>query len=389
MPWAEDTGRWPPTSMKIVYVDETHPPDSRGSVSYTGDLAAAMAERGHSVAIATPTASGTTVCEERGVIVRRFHAPVVVSSAAVSPSLVAFLARASSDYDIVHLNHPTPSGTVGALIGIRRAHGPRRPALVVTFHAEVVAQKPLGCVYNRLITERLMSAADRIIVATPPMRKVVHDYSDKAVVIPYGMRTLCDEDAELTALPESFVSQRLRVLFVGRLVRYKGVPVLLEALRGMHARAVLVGSGPLRGHCERLAQEVGVQGNVVFVGHVPRAQLKWLYDWADVLVLPSVDRGEAFGYVLVEAMGQNTALITTELGTGTSWVNRDGETGVVVPPGDVDALAGALRGMDENRAALARFKEAGRLRSASFSLAGMIDQTASLYAAVNGTTKRA
>jgi rhamnosyl/mannosyltransferase len=116
------------------------------------------------------------------------------------------------------------------------------------------------------------------------------------------------------------------------------------------------------------------------LGFVPDDELLKLYADADVLVLPSIDRGEAFGYVLVEAMAMHTAVISTELGTGTSFVNQDGCTGLVIPPCDVGALVAAIRRLDENRLLLSSFKQQARKRvEEHFSLKMMLDRTESLY----------
>ena len=132
------------------------------------------------------------------------------------------------------------------------------------------------------------------------------------------------------------------VLFVGRLVAYKGVDVLLRAMAGVPASLVVVGDGPLRGPLEALARELGVGGAVRFLGHVSDAErLEW-YRRADLLVLPSVSRQEAFGMVQVEAMLAGRPVVSTALPTGVPWVNRDGESGLVVPPRDVEQLRAAL-----------------------------------------------
>ena len=124
------------------------------------------------------------------------------------------------------------------------------------------------------------------------------------------------------------------VLFVGRLVPYKGVDVLLEALKGVDAAALIVGDGPLRAALEAQARALGVAEPVRFLGSVADEELAALYRACDVFVLPSVTRQEAFGVVQLEAMAAGKPVVSTDLGTGVGWVNRHGETGFVVPPRD-------------------------------------------------------
>jgi len=136
------------------------------------------------------------------------------------------------------------------------------------------------------------------------------------------------------------------VLTVGRMVPYKGLDVLLAAAERLDARVVLVGGGPEEPRLRALAGR-----RVEFAGRVSDDDLVAHYHAADVFCLPSVTIAEAFGIVLLEAMACGLPLVTTALPTGVSAVNRQGVTGIVVPPGDAGALAEALRAMlaDEAR----------------------------------------
>ena len=165
-------------------------------------------------------------------------------------------------------------------------------------------------------------------------------YLDKVVVIPYGLDPRAF--APSAAADAAPVSARPTVLFVGRLVAYKGLDVLLRAMAGVPASLVVIGDGPLRRALEVLAGQLGVAGSVRFLGHVSDAErLEW-YRRADLLALPSVSRQEAFGMVQVEAMLAGRPVISTALPTGVPWVNQDGESGLVVPPQDVEQLRAAL-----------------------------------------------
>ena len=147
---------------------------------------------------------------------------------------------------------------------------------------------------------------------------------------------------------------------------YKGVDVLLRALAGVPASLVLVGDGPLRGSLESLARELGVQERVRFLGRVSDAErLDW-YRRADVFVLPSVTRQEAFGMVQVEAMLCGRPVVSTDLPTGVPWVNRDGESGLVVPPGDAEALTAALRRLCQDPVLRARLGQGALTRAREY-----------------------
>jgi glycosyltransferase involved in cell wall biosynthesis len=151
------------------------------------------------------------------------------------------------------------------------------------------------------------------------------------------------------------------VLFAGRLVREKGVEVLLDAWRSMadsKANLCLIGDGPLRGSV------VGVGERVFFAGSLPRERLPVAYAAADVVVVPSIETRrflEPWGLVCNEAMNQGRAVIaTTAVGAAAGRLVRDGETGLVVPAGDERALAGAVDGLLQDPVLRARLGSNGK-----------------------------
>lgn len=135
-----------------------------------------------------------------------------------------------------------------------------------------------------------------------------------------------------------------RLLFVGRLRYYKGLHILIEALRQVEGVELwIAGHGPERARLERQVASARLNQRVRFLGDVADDDLPALYRQADIFVLPSHLRAEAFGIVLVEALASGVPCISTALGTGTDFVNVHQETGLVVPPGDAAALAEAIR----------------------------------------------
>jgi rhamnosyl/mannosyltransferase len=256
----------------------------------------------------------------------------------------------------------------------------RKAFVVVTFHAEVVSAKRFSKLYNALVTTPLLQVADRIIATSPQMAEtapVLRGVAEKITVIPFGV----EAPGEPGPKPNSpDPATGLRLLFVGRLARYKGLEVLLHALGRTRSALRIVGEGALRSEIDQLVTRLGLHDRVTLLGRVPDRVLDEMYQWADVLVLPSTDRGEAFGYVLIEAMARGVALITTELGTGTSWVNLTEETGLVVRPGDPSALAAAIKRLESDRPLLKRCQmNALRRFQANFVLKRMVRDTYDLY----------
>jgi rhamnosyl/mannosyltransferase len=304
-----------------------------------------------------------------------------VGSVAVSPTFPLWMRRLGNDAgDVMVVHEPNPVAIV--------AHALVRPKsrLIVWIHAEVVRPQWRYKVFYRPFLRRLLTLADRIVVASPPMIDVAEELKDfraKAVVIPYAIDpdqyahdpNICERARRIRAERQEPI-----VLFVGRMVPYKGVDVLLRALPGVNARTVLVGEGPLKAAWQQLAADLGVSDRVEFPGEVDTTTLGALYHACDVFVLPSVTRAEAFGMVQLEAMACRKPVISTALPSGVPWVNQHGETGLVVPPGDAMALRDALNTLVADADLRARMGERGRARVVQdFSIERMSRQTAELY----------
>ena len=196
------------------------------------------------------------------------------------------------------------------------------------------------------------------------------------MVIPFGIDTArLQRTPEVDAMVER-ISARYpgpKVLFVGRLVPYKGLDVLLKAAqrdaghdadcRGRTARRAP--QGPGRGRRPRI--------RVQFLGHLTDKEIVANFHACDVFVLPSVTRAETFGVVQLEAMACGKPVVSTNLPTGVPWVNRHLETGLVVPPGDEDALAAALTTLVSDPAWSRRMGDRGQLRvHEEFTVAAMV-----------------
>jgi glycosyltransferase involved in cell wall biosynthesis len=234
----------------------------------------------------------------------------------------------------------------------------------------------------------------RILVTSPAYAQTSRfllDVQHKCTVIPLGIDVERFEDragesaARLRArwgLP----ADRPVAVFVGRLRYYKGLDYLLRALPLVpDVHLLLVGGGPLWDRTRALAERLGVAGRVVFTGDVDEADLPACYKAGDLFVLPSHTRAEAFGTSIVEAMSAGLPVISTEIQTGTSWVNQAGVTGLVVPPCDPDALAGAIRILVADPALRASMGRAGLARAREhFRASTMVDAVEAVYREVLG-----
>jgi rhamnosyl/mannosyltransferase len=374
--------------MKILYIDETYPPDVRGSVPYVSDLVKYVRGKGDWADVLTVGADKRLTIEEgdHGSIIR-MPCHLEFDSARLSFNVTLFLLRKLDEYDIIHLNVPNPIGEFSLLL-CHALNRRRKAKVVTTFHAEVVPQKRFAWIYNNIIARNVLARSDCIIVSSPKFAetsKILAHHRKKLRIIPFGIdlyewKTRA-ESGQMPPLPPIFNKSDIpHILFVGRLVRYKGVDVLLKAMPQAPGVLCIVGDGYLRGKIEQLRASLNLTNRVCLLGRISNNELAKMYEWADILVLPSIDRGEAFGYVLIEAMAHSTALITTELGTGTSWVNVHGETGLVVPPNDPHSLANAIKTISESPEILAKFKKNGLKRvSTLFTLEQMCLKTYDTY----------
>jgi glycosyltransferase involved in cell wall biosynthesis len=203
-------------------------------------------------------------------------------------------------------------------------------------------------------------------------------------VIPFGVAPerfiRCDESVVRDVRQK--YGPRL-VLAVGRLVYYKGFEYLVQAMRSVNGRALIIGDGPLRDSLRTLAERCGVADRVTFMGERFVQDLIPYFHASDVFVLPSIARSEAFGIVQLEAMACGKPVVNTSLSSGVPFVSRDGLTGITVPPGDSQLLGNAINRLLNDNELRIRYGESARERvRQEFTLETMIDRTWRLYAEV-------
>jgi rhamnosyl/mannosyltransferase len=175
------------------------------------------------------------------------------------------------------------------------------------------------------------------------------------------------------------------VFTVGRHVYYKGFDVLIDAMSGVDAMLIIGGTGPLTEDLKRRAVASPAGDRVLFAGYIPDEELIAYYDACDVFTMPSTDRSEAFGLVQLEAMYLGKPVVSTRLGTGVEYVNIDGETGLLIPPGDPLALKEAICGLLRDAASRRSLGQAGRERVRTmFSVEQMVQGTLDVYRTVLG-----
>ena len=301
-------------------------------------------------------------------------------SAPVSLSFFTELRRQAQGADIVHLHAPYPPAEAAQLL-----MGRGKP-FVCTYHSDIVRQKVSGTLYAPLLRLFLQRAA-RIAVASPPYLEssvFLQRVREKCRLIHYGIDLARFQEtpqlqAEAHRLRRGYAGRPL-LLFIGRLRHYKGVDVLVRAMHGVDAHLLIIGIGPLQQTWQELARAEGLNEKVTFLGECSERESLVARYAADIFVLPSTNRAEALGIVQLEAMACGMPVICTELGTGTSYVNRHGETGLVVAPNSPPALAAAINCLLADPKRRAQMGAAGRQRVLeAFTSQEMIRRTISFY----------
>jgi len=299
-----------------------------------------------------------------------------VASNAVSAQAIGKLARMAAEADVVHYHFPWPF--------MDMAHFLARIAkpTVVTYHSDIVRQKALLKLYEPL-RHRFLDSVDTIVATSPnylASSAVLDRYRDKTRVITFGLDKSSYPEPDQARLDH----WRARVgpkffLFVGVLRYYKGLHILLDAMAGTDYPVVIVGAGPIEAELKARAARLGLK-RVQFVGAVNDLDKAALLKLCYAVAFPSHLRSEAFGISLLEGAMYGKPMISSEIGTGTTYINVHGETGLVVPPSDHEALRAAMHRLwHDPRMAQAMGQRAEARYWQLFTSAQMADNYARLY----------
>lgn len=363
--------------LRVLQVNKMYYPATGGVERLVQQIAEGLNERTDMKVLVCRKKGKGQVDTINGVEVHRASSLGVYFSMPVSFSFFRQLRSMSRDCDVIHLHMPFPLGDLGILLSGFKGK------VVVSWHSDVVRQKKLMVLY-RPIMERLLKRADAIVVATRGHidgSAYLGPYRDKCVVVPYAVSEYLRRKAEESTPKQYIPGAPVEFLFVGRLVYYKGCNVLLRAFAKVpNARLTMVGNGVLLGELQNLAEELGIASRVRFETDLPDSKMAVAFENSDVFVLPSVERSEAFGLVQIEAMAYGKPVINTWLKSGVPYVSLNGKTGLTVNPGDVDALADAMKKLAADPALREQYGKAARERvQKNFTTELMLDQLMKVY----------
>lgn len=246
--------------------------------------------------------------------------------------------------DVLHYHFPWPFMDV-----VHFASGIKKPS-VVTYHSDIIRQRALLTLYRPLM-HRFLNSVTQIVATSPnyfETSDVLKRFRDKVSVIPIGL------NRESYPIPDDNLKQFWRekvgerfFLFVGMMRYYKGLHILLEAASMQPYPVIIVGAGPMEDSLKQHAEQLNLS-NVQFLGRISELDKTALLELCSAIVFPSHLRSEAFGVSLLEGAMYGKPLISSEIGTGTSYINIHEETGYVVPPSNPVALCNAMRHLWEH-----------------------------------------
>ncbi|UUY09833.1 glycosyltransferase family 4 protein [Pseudomonas sp. J452] len=261
-----------------------------------------------------------------------------IASTAFSLSAFSDFKELAREADLVHYHFPWPFMDL-----VHFASRLNKPC-VVSYHSDIVKQKTLLQLYKPLM-HSFLSHMDRIVASSPnyvDTSEVLQRYREKIRVIPYGL----DRSTYVSPSQQTLDKWQSRIgskffLFMGVLRYYKGLHILLEAMAGSPYPVVIAGAGPIENELREQAAQLGLT-NLRLVGEVSEEDKAALFQLCYAVLFPSHLRSEAFGISLLEGAMYGKALISSEIGTGTTFVNIDGTTGIVVPPSAPATLRTAM-----------------------------------------------
>lgn len=341
--------------MRIVQVSKTYWPDNAGGIGAVIKMIADMCKTnkdGQEIVVCQPKPHIPTKRDRfEGVKVYRCRQFFSIASTPISLDLCRTLAARTKRADITVYHCPYPMAD--AAIALRCIKSP----YVVWWHADFESKgKPFLAALYKYLMRNTLRRAERIIVSGKGNIKgsdLLKKYSKKCTVIPFGVSEELQREGRKyfeNREQEEKADKEIHVLFIGRIVWYKGIDVLLEAWRGLDTnryKLTIVGDGPLYDKYKDLSVKMNLE-NVLFAGSVSEEKkIEWI-KWCDFLILPSISKAEAFAIVQIEAMAFGKPVINTFLPSGVPDVCPDGVCGITVKPNDSRVLREAIIKLGED-----------------------------------------
>lgn len=326
--------------MKVLHIGKFYPPVLGGMELFLFDMVEALSKHVQCDVLCANINNRTVVQEGDAYTVIRAANIGDIFSTSMSPATIGLLKKLRGEYDLIHLHLPNPMANLAYFI-VRP-----RTKLVLHWHSDILKQKNLMTLYKPL-QEWLLKRAD-LIVATSlnylASSIYLRRHVGKCVTVPLGLNPerLKINYKKVCEIRDTFKKKPI-IFAVGRLVYYKGLSYLIEAMKSVDAYLLIGGAGPLEQELRYQIKKANLTEKVFMLGRIEQEYLGAYYQACDIFTLPSIYRTEAFGLVQVEAMYFGKPLVSTDIpGSGVSFVNRNEVTGFLVTPKSSHALVNAL-----------------------------------------------
>lgn len=377
--------------MRIAEVSSTFPPYRGGIGNVCLENAMELSRRNYDVTVFTPSYEnfwqrlrGQKKSERQGFSVKRLVPIFRYGNAGFLPQLVKYL----KSYDVIHLHYPFFGGAEVIYFWYEakkfycrlRKKRCLLPCLIITYHMDVVGNGPLGLFFRwhtKYLMPKIIKEADRIIVSSfdyireSNIKKLFINYQYKFLEIPNGVdiqRFQPREKSQELLKKYSLGSNDKIILFVGGLDKahyFKGIDYLLRTikiLQNFSIKLLIVGEGDMKKEYIETAENLGIKNQVIFTGFISDEDLPKYYNLADLFVLPSIDKSEAFGVVLIEAMASGKPVIASNL-AGIRSVVDENKNGFLIDPKNEGHLAERIKYIFDSPFLLMSFGQAGRKKA--------------------------
>ncbi len=370
--------------MKIAQLTPYYSPHHGGVESFVRDLSIELASMGHEVTVVTSRYDrDLPAMEERdGVKIRRVPVLATVLRTPVPRRLFTELKR--EVFDIVHSHTPPPTF---AYMPAKKLRKNGMPA-VVTYHCDSDMPSRLVSPFvrfvDRFVTRRIVDNADKVLVTTKTYSSTSSNLwkiNSEIVPVSANTRRFFPDGGDREKTRRKFhLQDRKAILFVGRLVRHKGVQFLIEAMTYMGSDSVLlvVGDGEYSVSLRKLVNTHSLADSVVLLGDVPDSILPSLYRAADVVVVPSTSRLEAFSIAAIEAMASGTPVLVSDI-PGVREVIEDGVQGMRFEPMNPKDISDKLKELLSDDSRRRRMGENGVERASGFSSSSVAETMLAIY----------
>ena len=326
--------------IRVLHFYRTAFPDTMGGIEQViHQLALGASQLGIEVDVLSLSSDkGVKSIELDGYRAHRAHLNFQIASTGFSLSAIWRFSQLAKKADVIHYHFPWPFMDV-----VHFATCVKKPS-IVTYHSDIIRQKQLLSIY-RPLKNKFLASVDTIVATSPNYLATSHvmsKYPEKTCVIPIGLDKSTYPKPSLDRI--KFWREKLGVkffLFVGVIRYYKGLHILLQAAQGTDYPIVIVGAGPIEQQLKIEVVKLGLK-SVYFLGFLPDEDKVALLKLCYGVIFPSHLRSEAFGISLLEGAMYGKPMISSEIGTGTTFINIGNETGLVVPPSDPIALREAM-----------------------------------------------